>query len=170
MYLTFGSVAPQQESFPALCRAAIDAIAPLPIRLLVTVGRKRDPADLGPLPANVHAERWVPQADVMPHAAAMVCHGGSGTVRGGLAAGVPLVVLPLFADQPHNAARINELGAGVALELGPPGIAGMAAALRAVLSDDRYAQIAARVAAEVRTLPTVDVAAGIIRDLAAQRG
>ena len=79
------------------------------------------------------------------------------------------MVLPLFADQPHNAARIHELGAGVALELGPPGIAGMAAALRAVLSDDRYAQVAATVAAEVRTLPTVDVAAGIIRDLAAQR-
>ena len=40
----------------------------------------------------------------MPHAAAMACHGGFGTVRAGLAAGVPLAVLPLFADQPDNAA------------------------------------------------------------------
>ena len=40
----------------------------------------------------------------MPHAAAMVCHGGFGTVRAGLEAGLPLAVLPLFADQPYNAA------------------------------------------------------------------
>ena len=54
----------------------------------------------------------------MPHAAAMVCHGGFGTVRAGLAAGVPLAVLPLFADQPDNARRVAELGAGIALDDG----------------------------------------------------
>jgi UDP:flavonoid glycosyltransferase YjiC (YdhE family) len=170
VYLTFGSVAPQREFFPALYRAAIDALAPLPARLLVTIGRDRDPAELGPLPANVHVERWVPQADVMPHAAAMVCHGGFGTVRAGLAAGVPLVVLPLFADQPYNARRVHELGAGIALEQGTPGIAGMAGAVRAVLADAGYAERAATVAADVRALPTVDVAAEIMRDLAARRG
>ncbi len=50
----------------------------------------------------------------MPHASAMVCHGGFGTVRAGLAAGVPLAVLPLFADQPYNAERVQALGAGLA--------------------------------------------------------
>ena len=166
VYLTFGSVAPQMEFFPAVYRAAIDALAGLPIRLLVTVGRDRDPAELGPVPANVHVERWVPQLDVMPHASAMVCHGGSGTVRAALAASVPLVVLPLFADQPNNAARVDALGAGIALPDGPSGIAGMADAVRAVLADERYARRAAAVAAEIRALPTVDVAAGIVRELA----
>ena len=95
MYLTLGSVAPAMGYFPALYRAAIDALADLPVRLLVTTGKTADPVDLGPLPANVHAERWVPQAQVMPGAAAMVCHGGFGTVRAALAAGVPLAVRPL---------------------------------------------------------------------------
>jgi UDP:flavonoid glycosyltransferase YjiC (YdhE family) len=166
VYLTFGSVAPQMDFFPVVYRAAIDALAGLPIRLLVTIGRDRDPAALGEVPANVHVERWVPQRDVMPHASVMVCHGGSGTVRAGLAASVPLVVLPLFADQPYNAARVDALGAGIALEHGPAGIAGMADAVRALLADDRYARQAATVAAEVRTLPTVDVAAEIVRGLA----
>jgi hypothetical protein len=53
--------APSLDFFPGLYRAAIDALAPLPLRLLVTVGRDRDPADLGPVPANVRVERWVPQ-------------------------------------------------------------------------------------------------------------
>jgi len=167
VYVTFGTAAPQMEFFPGLYRAAIDALAPLPVRLLVTIGRDRDPAELGPLPPNVHVERWVPQADVMPHAAAMVCHGGSGSVRAGLAAGVPMVVLPLFADQPYNARRVAELGTGVSLEQGPAGIAGAAAAVRAVLADTVYAERAAAVAADVRALPTVDAAVEILRDLAA---
>ena len=81
VYLTFGSVAPTMDFFPGLYRAAIDALSALPVRVLVTVGRERDPADIGPVAPNVHVAGWVPQADVMPHAAAMVCHGGSGTVN-----------------------------------------------------------------------------------------
>ena len=115
VYLTLGSVAGSMGFFPGVYRAAIDALAPLGVRVLVTTGRDADPAELGPLPANVHAERWVAQADVMPHASVMVCHGGFGTVRAGLAAGVPLAVLPLFADQPYNAERVQALGAGLAL-------------------------------------------------------
>src|SRR5690349_5100196 len=44
VYLTFGSVAPQMDFFPGLYQAAIDALAPLPVRVLVTTGRHRDPA------------------------------------------------------------------------------------------------------------------------------
>jgi UDP:flavonoid glycosyltransferase YjiC (YdhE family) len=163
VYVTFGSVAPQQDAvFPALYRAAVDAVAPLDVRVLVTVGRDRDPAALGPPPANVHVERWVPQGDVLPHAAAMVCHGGSGTVRGALAAGVPLVILPLFADQPNNAARVHALGAGIALDDGP---GGLAAAVRAVITQPSYAERAAAVAADIRSLPPVEAAAGALRAL-----
>jgi UDP:flavonoid glycosyltransferase YjiC (YdhE family) len=102
----------------------------------------------------------------MPHAAAMVCHGGTGTLRAGLAAGVPLVVLPMFADQPDNAARVDELGAGIGLAEGAGGIAGMAAAVRAVLADPRYRAQAAAVAAEIRSLPPVDAAPAVLRALA----
>ena len=84
--------------------------------MLVTIGRAADPAELGPLPANVHVERWVAQASVMPHAAAMVAHGGAGTTLAALTAGVPLVLLPQSADQPINARRVAELGAGLALD------------------------------------------------------
>jgi UDP-glucoronosyl and UDP-glucosyl transferase len=165
VYLTFGSVAPTMDLFPDLYRAAIDALADVPARVLVTVGRDRDRADLGPLPGNVRAEGWVPQRRVMPHASAMVCHGGFGTVRLALASGVPMVVLPLFADQPHNARRIAELGAGIALERGPAGIAELAGAVEVVLDDSSYRGAAARVASEVRTLPPVDAAPYVLRGL-----
>ena len=43
------------------------------MRVLVTVGRDQDPAELGPVAPNVHIARWIPQADVLPHADAVVC-------------------------------------------------------------------------------------------------
>ena len=56
VYLTFGSVVPQMSFFPDLYRRAIDGLAALPLRVLVTVGNHADPQALGPLPANVHAD------------------------------------------------------------------------------------------------------------------
>ena len=162
VYLTFGSVAPTMDFFPGLYREALDALALLPVRLLVTVGRERDPRELGPLAPNVHVARWVPQADVMPHAAAIVCHGGSGTVRTALCSGVPTVVVPLFADQPYNARRVEQLGAGIALD----SVAGLGDAVRRILAEPSYRQEAQRIAEAARGLPAVDLAPEIVFALA----
>ena len=113
VYVSFGSEAPRSRLFPDLYREVIHALAALPIRLLVTIGDHRDPAELGPLPASVRVERWVSQAEVMPHAAAMVGHGGSGSTLMALAAGVPLALIPLFVDGPENAAGVAKIGAGI---------------------------------------------------------
>jgi UDP:flavonoid glycosyltransferase YjiC (YdhE family) len=164
VYLTFGSVAPAMDYFPDLYRAAIDALSVLPVRVLVTIGRDRDPADIGPVPANVHVAGWVPQADVMPHAAAMVCHGGSGTVNAGLAAGLPMVVVPLFADQPHNARRVAEIGAGIALA--PEQLVRLPDAVRSLLGNGSYRAVAGGIADKARRLPTVDTATKILRSVA----
>jgi len=96
-------------------------------------------------------EQWVPQTDVLAHAVLVLCHGGSGTTLGALAAGRPLVVVPLFADQPFNAARAGIVGAGVVASVDTIG-----RAVERVLSDDSYAAAAARIRQEMRTLPPVD--------------
>src|SRR5204862_6738478 len=111
---------------------------------------------LGDIPANVHVEQWVPQRDVLARASALVCHGGSGTLRGGLAAGVPMVVTPLFADQPHNARRVAAVGAGIALP--DPDPATLRAAVERVLADVELARGARRIAEEIAALPPVDAA------------
>ena len=71
------------------------------------------PAAVGPQPANVRVEEFVAQTEVLPEADVVVCHGGSGSVVGALACGVPLLVLPMGADQMDNAARVAALGVGV---------------------------------------------------------
>jgi len=148
VYLTFGSVTAAFANAGRMYRAALDALGDLPVRVLLTLGRD---LEVGHVPANVHVERWVPQADVLEHAAAVVCHGGSGTTLGALGAGRPLVVVPLFADQPPNGMRVATVGAGV--------IASFATLRRAterVLEDDRYRRTAGALAEEMRRLPPVD--------------
>jgi UDP:flavonoid glycosyltransferase YjiC (YdhE family) len=169
VYVTFGSVAPTMDLFPAVYRGAIDAFSALPARVLVTIGRDRDPAELGPVPENVEVEGWVPQRDVMPHAAAMVCHGGSGTLTMGLAAGVPMAVVPLFADQSWNAERVEAIGAGIVLEGGADAVAGLGDAVSKLLVDPAYRANAERVAEQMSVLPSVDAAPAIARAIAENR-
>jgi hypothetical protein len=131
VYVTFGTVVPTMTSMVPLYRAVLDAVAGMPVRVLLTVGRVFDVAQLGVPPSNVRIERWVDQADVMADAVLVVCHGGAGTTLGALSAGVPLVVFPLFADQAANAACVARAGAGVAVNA-----RGAAAAQRSIESDD----------------------------------
>lgn len=169
VYVTFGTVAAGLGLFPALYRDAIEALAGLPIRVLVTTGEAGDPAALAPLPPNVHVERWWPQAEIMPHAAAMVGHGGFGTTVQALAAGLPMVVVPLFADQPHNARRVHDAGVGLALEDGPAGIGAVATAVARVLDEPSYRRAAQRTAAEIRALPSIAEAVPLLAELARPR-
>ena len=174
VYVSFGSVTAGEHLplYPALYRAAIEALAPLPARFLLTVGEDRDHGELGPLPPNVTVERWVPQDEVLTHAAAVVTHGGHGSTLGALAHGVPCVVLPLFAlDQWFNAAAVARAGAGVALDAerhtrraidlpSAETLAALRPAVEHVLSDPGPRREAQRVAAAMRALPSVDERAG----------
>jgi UDP:flavonoid glycosyltransferase YjiC (YdhE family) len=179
VYVTFGSVAASVGLFPGLYRTTVDALSDLDARVLVTTGGQADPAELGPLPPNVRAERWVAQEEALAHADAVVCHGGYGTMLGALAHGVPLVVMTLFGgDQRRNGRRIAEIGAGIALDedgrmmFEPPGaevIAAVPGAVRRVLDDPHFNRAARRVAESVASLPPVDAAVDVLRDASRHR-
>ncbi len=135
--------------------------------MLLTVGRAADVQAIGPIPANVHVEAWVPQGSVLAAAALVVCHGGSGTTFGALAAGVPLVMVPMWADQPANARAVAEAGAGVVVAPGEGGEDTMRApgpgdapriraAIESVLGDRSYRDAARRIAGDMRSLPTIE--------------
>jgi UDP:flavonoid glycosyltransferase YjiC (YdhE family) len=164
VYVSFGSVAPTMGYFPGLYRTVVDALDGLPVRVVVTVGDAADPAALGPLPANVRAERWIPQAEILGEAYAIVGHGGFGTTLGALLAGVPQVVVPLFADQPLNAGRVEAVGAGLAADAADP--AGIRAAVERVLAEPSFRASAARVAREAFALPPIDAVASVLAELA----
>jgi UDP:flavonoid glycosyltransferase YjiC (YdhE family) len=155
VYVTLGTVAGGLDEDQAAYRCVLEAASTLPVRVLLTIGKKLALEALGELPTNVHVERFVPQDDVLPHAAAVVCHGGSGTVLGALAAGVPMVVTPLFADQPDNAARVQATGAGLALATRDASVDETRRALSRVLDEPAFRSAAQRMAAEIAALAPI---------------
>ena len=64
------------------------------------------------LPPGVRHVEYIPFSTVLPRAAAVVHHGGVGTLAQALRAGCPQLVIPFNFDQPDNAIRLAELGVG----------------------------------------------------------
>jgi UDP:flavonoid glycosyltransferase YjiC (YdhE family) len=166
VYVTFGSVLGQLPEAATVYRTALAAVAGLPARVLLTVGRGLDPGRLGPIPANVRVERWVAQDDVLAAARLVVCHGGSGTVFGALGAGVPLVVCPLFADQGANAELVRSAGAGLRFvsadavdrgvgQLDAPDAPLLRTTIATALADPRLAAAARGISAELTAAPSL---------------
>ncbi len=154
VYITFGSVTGSIAPFAGAFGEALEAVAELEARVLMTVGRRVDPAGLGPVPANAHVEQWWPQDEVLAHATAMLGHGGFGTTMGALAAGVPQVVVPLFTfDQVVNGEHVAAVRAGLTVARGPGAVARGADELRRLLTDPTYAASARRVATAMGELP-----------------
>jgi UDP:flavonoid glycosyltransferase YjiC (YdhE family) len=172
VYMTYGTVLGHMSIAADVYRRAAAGLADLDVRVLLTVGRRFDLGQLGALPANLHVEEWLDQADVCAEAAVVVCHGGSGTVLGALAAGVPVVTAPMFADQFENSRRVAEAGAGLVVGsrggstgaargvLADDGPARLAGAVEAVLRDAAPRRAAGEIAAEMRATPTANAVLG----------
>lgn len=125
-------------------RRAVTAMGTLPVRAVVTTGRGVDPGSVD-APANVEVHRLAPHRRILQEAAAVVTHCGHGTTIKALAAGVPLVCLPMGRDQFDIAARVVHRGAGVRLDpASSPDV--IAAALREVLDNPIYRETAAHIA------------------------
>jgi UDP:flavonoid glycosyltransferase YjiC (YdhE family) len=152
--------------------AAVDACGRLGRRgLLLTRFRDQLPAGL---PEGVRHFDYVPLSQVLPRAAALVSHGGIGTLSQALAAGIPQLVMPLGFDQFDNAARLERLGVAATLIprrfqgrtvadqlarlLGSPEVARACRAVAAWLQWDRWEDPACRAVEELagagRAAPT----------------
>jgi UDP:flavonoid glycosyltransferase YjiC (YdhE family) len=161
VYATLGTVFNSAE----LLGVIIDALADEHVEVvLTTAGRPL----AGPFPPNVHVASWIPQHAVLPHAAAVITHGGYGTVSAALGHGVPMVLLPISADQPINAARLTAAGVGVSLgphERSPQAIRG---ATRRVLADRSHRDAALRLAREGAARPGLAHALDLLERLGSQ--
>jgi UDP:flavonoid glycosyltransferase YjiC (YdhE family) len=119
-----------------ILEAIIGALANLAVRGLVTTAGQVDPGAL-PQPPNVTVADYVPHSLVLDHTDVLVTHAGLGSVAGAMTFGVPLVCMPGERDQPLNAQRVVDLGAGVALDA-TASSGEIAAAIERVLSDASY--------------------------------
>jgi MGT family glycosyltransferase len=102
------------QNHGAVLQRVIDALAPLPVRVLVTLGGSIEVNELRP-GDNCKIVEAAPHSVVMPESAFVVNHGGHGSVMRGLISRVPMLIVPHGRDQNDNAIRVTERGAGLSL-------------------------------------------------------
>ena len=132
---------------PIVLRATMQGLGHLPMQVIVTTGHNRDPIglDLGPRADNIWVEQWIPHSILLPHVDVVITAGGAGTVLASLDAGVPLIVIPTETDQPDNARRVVEAGAGLCLPKWRCTPERLRLAVERILSEPAYRQNAERV-------------------------
>ena len=145
----------------------LDAVAALPVRVLLTLGGASPDSAVDP-PPNVTVRGFVPHDLLLPHMAAVISHGGLSTITAALTAGVPLVCIPQGRDQPDNAKRVAASGVGrVVAADAPP--ADIATAVRELLADPAALREARRFAGVIAGLGGGDAAAQKVIRLAGAR-
>ena len=164
VYATLGTVF-DLESGDLFARIA-SALSTLDRPCVMTIGDQVPADELPPVAPHVRIEAFVPQRDLLPTCAAVVCHGGTGTVIAALSLGVPLVLLPMGADQPDNADRCHELGVGIVLDAVTASAPDIAGAVDEVIADPRYADAARRLAAEATAQPPIEAVGELVTLLA----
>lgn len=106
---------------------------------------------------HVKIVETVNHAAVFPACRALVHHGGAGTTAAGLRAGVPMLILWLWLDQPIWAAAVGKLEVGVERAFSASTLDSLVADLRSVRSAHYLSR--AREVATRMTKPTESVAA-----------
>lgn len=139
--VSFSTLFQDQADVVGRCIAALAEVA---CRAVVTLGPALAPDAFDP-PPHVLVVASADHDQLVPEAAAMITHGGHGTVLRPLRHGVPILCLPMGRDQPDNAARVEARGAGLTLpEDAAP--AEIAAALRRLLDEPGFRAGAGRLA------------------------
>jgi UDP:flavonoid glycosyltransferase YjiC (YdhE family) len=105
----------------AFMQKALDAVADLPLDVILTTGPSIDPESVR-APPNVAVHAYLPHREVMPDCVAVLGHGGHATTMLALAHGLPLVIAPMhpLLDQRMVGQAVQDAGAGRLIKASAP--------------------------------------------------
>lgn len=163
VYGTLGTVFADS---PGIFEAILDGLAGEPVNVILTVSRDRDPVPLRKRAENARVEQYIPNSLLLPRCDVLVAHAGYGTVMGGLAHGLPMLLLPLGADQFMHADRCVTLGLAQSLLQDAISPETVRSAVGALLAEGSYRERAVQMRDELESMPGVETAVGLVERLA----
>ncbi|CAG0917579.1 unnamed protein product [Notodromas monacha] len=134
---SLGSAVNPSKIPPSRRKMFIDAFSKFPrLRFLW----KWDSEQMDGLPPNVKLSTWLPQQDLLGHKRikAFITHGGLLSTQEAIYHGVPLVGLPVGADQHMNMEHVLAAGTGVTLSWSSLSAEEIISALKTVMFEPRY--------------------------------
>ncbi len=131
-------------------------------RLVLAHGGRLGAAEVASLPGRPSVHAFVPQGAVLAEADLAILNGGLNTVMDALAAGVPIVAVPIAFEQGAIAARLAAAGAGRSVSRRFLATGRLARVMRDVAEAPRYRAAARRLAGEIAAAGGVQRAADIV--------
>ncbi|NED12639.1 glycosyl transferase [Streptomyces sp. SID9124] len=151
---------------PEFYRNCLAAYGDLPgWHVVLQIGKRTDPAELGTVPGNVEVHRWVPQLAILQQADAFLTHAGMGGSAEGLYSGVPMIAVPQAVDQFMNADKLVELGVARRVDTDDATPEALREALDALVDDPEVARRSARLRDDARAEGGTRRAADLVEEL-----
>lgn len=148
VYIAMGTILNKNLDFYQLC---FEAFGDLPVNVVLSSGKYTDMEPLADqIPSNFIVMPYIAQLEMLQHTDVFITHAGMNSTSEALYYNVPLVMIPLTSDQPLVANRVQELGAGIALNKYQLSVAVMREALLEVLSNPSYKQQACIIGESLR--------------------
>jgi MGT family glycosyltransferase len=163
LYISLGTAFNNQVEFYKTC---IAAFKDMPLQVVLAYGKRINPADLDPIPANFLARSHVPQLDVLRYANVFISHGGMNSTMESLYHGVPLIEFPQMVEQMMTASRIEELGLGIILNRKQLSPETLRAAVERIMNDTTIHTRIRDMQQQIRTSGGYQLAADTLMDYA----
>jgi MGT family glycosyltransferase len=148
-----------------LAETALEALASMPLRVVLTIGPGHDPGELKTRPPNARIEKSIPHSAVLERGRLLVSHAGHGSVMKALWHGTPMVLVPWGRDQPGVAARAQALGVAEVVPREVASVQTLAAGITRALSSTALRDAAATHAARLRAGDPPKLAASLVESL-----
>jgi MGT family glycosyltransferase len=166
VYVSLGTVF---NNKPAVFRKILEGLDAPEYQVIVSAGGAYAALKRGPLPANALVFERVPQVELLPRVDLFISHGGNNSINEALAAGKPILVLPIGGEQGDNASRMVYLGVGDRLDLATFAPAQLRAAVDRLRQTPTYRDRAAQLQAAIAKTRGLETASHCIAWLARHR-
>jgi len=163
VYVSLGTVFNKK---PNVFRRITDAFSDGRYQLIVSAGGAYARLRSQGIPSNVLLFERVPQVDVLSEVDVVISHGGNNTVNETLAAGKPLLVMPVGGEQGDNASRVVYLGVGLRADVKRATSHEIGAKIDRLLEEPTYRRHAEEIAAALAQTQGPATAAGFIEHVA----
>ncbi|HEU4837471.1 MAG TPA: glycosyltransferase [Pyrinomonadaceae bacterium] len=140
IYCSLGSHCEDFKETGSFFQTAIKVFRERPdCQLVLGTGRfQLNGVDASDLPENILLVSWAPQLALLKRAQIMITHGGLGTIKECIYAGVPMIVYAVMKDQPENAARVAYHGLGVSNDIKEVSIPQLHSAIDTIQRDSSF--------------------------------
>jgi zeaxanthin glucosyltransferase len=167
--LVYASLGTRQSVYSPLWREISESCAGLDVQLVIALGNRNGSQAMSPLPGNPVTVDYAPQVDLLARARLAILHGGLNSTMEALAAGVPIIALPLIGDQFGVAARVAYTGAGETIAGSRCHAIGLRPLIKTVLEGSSYREHARDLKFAINQTAGSRRAADILEEVAATR-